>query len=560
MKRLVLILLVVAVLIGAGIYFFCCRGAAVSGAKFVPADTVLFLALPDMPRTDERWPKTALAQIGAEPTVADFLAQPIQKLTEGGGAEAKEILTKLDPKQMFFALTAVRRSAAPHVLLGFEYSGKSEDLDAAFSRLYAQAGKMGPGFAQTSADFKGDKVTALTTGSKPVLYTAAHGKWAFLSNDESSIQQALDRVSGRDNSPSLAGTDEYKKVLSHLAKEPDFLWYSMPTPIFKLLMEVSKDQPGSNPAAFKQLEKMKALGGTLVFEGGDQRELTFILYPEAPKLSPIDRGPMALTTPGTSFFLDSAMDTKTISTDEYFQSLPPAAQTFLTNAKIDLKQIPEILGTDAGFLMDWPVSAFIPNTLVAIEIKDRARAQALIQSTLTGFGLDATPSESNGAAIFHFPAAQLVEPSIAVTDKFVLGSLTAGELTRALTVKPGSPTLETAADFKPALSAYKKAGVAFGYVDSKALFERIYNMIRPMAILLGAGSPQLAQVVDVKKLPETGVISSHLSPILYTNDQTSDGILIESSGPITLSQAFAIVVIGGAAGFAAQSQMAGGMH
>jgi hypothetical protein len=125
-------------------------------------------------------------------------------------------------------------------------------------------------------------------------------------------------------------------------------------------------------------------------------------------------------------------------------------------------------------------------------------------------------------------------------------------MSRALSLQPGAPTLESSDAFKPALAAYKQDGQAFGYLDSKGLFERIYNLLRPIAIFAGGMSPDVSKLIDVQKLPETETISKHLSPVLYTNKQTADGILIESSGPITLSQAVVLIVGGAGASYASQ--------
>ena len=65
-------------------------------------------------------------------------------------------------------------------------------------------------------------------------------------------------------------------------------------------------------------------------------------------------------------------------------------------------------------------------------------------------------------------------------------------------------------------------------------------------------SPNVGKVVDVNKLPDTETISRHLNPILYTNRQVADGMLIESSGPITLSQAVMLIAGGVGASYAGQ--------
>lgn len=557
MKRVLLLVVVLAALIAAAWFFLMPRGTS-EGAQLVPADSVFYVTLPDVQRTINRWPKTALAQIAAEPAVADFLQKPIAQLATGGGLEAMDLLFRVKPGRLFLAVTAMRQNGA-QALLGFQFLGGRKDVDAAMERLYRELGKTTPNSATAASDYHGDTVTTFS-GATPLFFSASHGSWAFIANHEAVLRQALDRAAGRAGSPSLAATDDFKKVSGHLSRDPDFLWYGKLQPIADLLVELGKQQnAAANARQFDQLRKMKALGGTLLLDGANQKEISFVLYPDAPKLPSITRAGMALTTPETSIFFDSSIDTKTMATDEYFQALPPGAQTFLTNAKVDLKQIPEIFGSDLGLVFGWPAGAMIPSVLFALEIKDRPRVQAMVESLLAGFGLPAAPAASNGASVFALPAAQLqlIDPQVAVSDKFLFASLTSAELNRALTLPPGAPTLEGAGAFKPALAAYQATGQAFGYVDSKALFERVYNMVRPIAIFAGAMSPTAGQFVDVQKMPDTETISKHLAPILYTSAQTADGVVIESSGPLTLTQAAALV--GGGAAAAYLSQFASGL-
>jgi hypothetical protein len=53
--------------------------------------------------------------------------------------------------------------------------------------------------------------------------------------------------------------------------------------------------------------------------------------------------------------------------------------------------------------------------------------------------------------------------------------------------------------------------------------------------------------VDVSKIPSAATISKHLPPIVLSRSDTAGGVLVESSGPISMGQ----LVILGAAGFTA---------
>jgi len=553
MKRLLVLLVVLALLVGGACYFFF-KSGPVQAAQLLPADSVLFVAVPDVRTSLDRWPKTALAQIGAESAVADFLKKPLELAASKGGIEGLDLLLRVKPGRLFVAVTGVRETGAD-VMLGFEYFGARSELDGAMERLYHELDKTVPNAKRTTADYQGDTVTTFM-GAAPLLFSGAHGSWGFLSNSETALKQALDRAAGRDKSPSLAANEDFKAVAAHLPKDPDFAWFARFKPVVDLVLAIGEKQKtgGVNEKQIAQLKKMKAVGGTLRFEGADQKEATFILYPDAPKLPEIDRSPMALTTPETTFYYDATLDLKTVASDDYYASLPPEAQAFLAAAKIDLKQLPQIFGHDAGVIVSWPASAMIPSVLAVLEVKDRQRVTALVEGLLGKVGVATTASELHGARVVGFPAAkiQLIDPALAINEKFVYASLTGSELERALSAQPGAPTLETAASFKPALPAYKADGQAFGYLDCKGLFEGIYNRVRPIAIFAAAMSSDVGTYVDVNKLPETETISRHLSPIVYSNRQLSDGWLIESSGPVTLSQVFFAGAIGGSAAYVSQ--------
>jgi hypothetical protein len=552
MKR-VLLLLVVLVLLGGAAVIFLSRRGAVESAQLVPADTVLYVTLPDVKRTIDRWPKTALAQIGAEPAVAEFFAKPMGLLATHGGLEAADLLLRVKPGRLFLAVTKVSQSGGDAVL-GFEYFGGRQELDAAMDRLYRELGKKFPKAERKTADYHGDAVTTFGAGA-PLLASGSHGSWGFLANNQAALEAALDRAAGREHSAALAGDAAFKTVAAHLSKDPDFLWFARTAPLLDLMLEVGQRQHATvNEAQLAQARKLQAIGGSLLLDGANQKETSFLLYPDAPKFPELTHATMALTTPETTLFYEGVSDWKTTATDEYLHSLPKPAQDFLAKAGVDLKELPQVFGGEIGLVASWPAGAMIPTLLLATEVKDRARVEAMLGSIFENAGVQTSVSEQHGARVFGFPTVklQLVEPEVAVNDKFLLASLTAPELSRALAAKPGAATLEGAKAFKPALGAYKSGEQAFGYVDSKGLFERVYNTLRPIAIFAGAMSSDLSQFLDVQKLPETEAVSRHLSPIIYTNKQVADGWVIESSGPVTLSQAFVLGAAGAAAGYASQ--------
>lgn len=556
MKKVLLVLVLLALLVaGAFVYFLSNRGVT-DGAELVPAETVAYLAIPDLSRSGQRWKETAIAKIGAEPQVQAFLAGPQKMLGNGAVAEATGILENLKPERFFLAVTGVTESSAD-VVLGFQYAGGRSDFDAAMKRLDDQLVSMFPDGKKSSSTHDGTTIDAFTSDSF-TLFTAAEKNWGFLATSTAAMEGVLDRMNGRDSSESLASAEVFKSTLSHLAVDPDFMWFAKVGPLLDVLLKIGEEAGGVvDPDQLATARKIKALGGTLKFEGPDQKELTFIEMDGMPKLPELSEGMMDLTAADSTAFVESVLDLETISSPEYLASLPPPAQQFFESAGLTGGALKEVLGGEVGVVVKWSPGAYVPAVLLGLTIKDRAKVEAIVTKALVEAGMEMTVSDANGAKVMAFPpmGMQIVDPALAVTDTYFLASLTSSELGRALENKGG--TLKDSEAFKPALAAYEGDNQAFGFIDSKTIFESIYNQIRPVIILSASMSPDAAKVINPEKLPETAVMSQHLTPIIYTNRQIDNGWLIESHGPITFSQAG--LLIGAGVGVAVYGQMAAGL-
>ncbi len=174
-----------------------------------------------------------------------------------------------------------------------------------------------------------------------------------------------------------------------------------------LLQAGSQQQAAVDPKQLEQARKLQAAGGTLVFAGENQKEVSFLLYPDAPKLPELVHSTMALTTPDTMIFYEGGMDWKTIASDDYRNSLPQPMRQALTQAGVDLAQLPEIFGGEIGVIATWSSGAMIPSLLVAADVKDRARAETLLNSVFTSVGVQTSTNESHGARVFGFPTVKL---------------------------------------------------------------------------------------------------------------------------------------------------------
>ncbi len=90
--------------------------------------------------------------------------------------------------------------------------------------------------------------------------------------------------------------------------------------------------------------------------------------------------------------------------------------------------------------------------------------------------------------------------------------------------------------------------MSFAYVDTKAIFGRVYGLFRGVASM--GFVPHLSEYVDIAKLPTPETFSRHLSPMVASASVRDGGLLMESAGPVTTAGAVVATAIGvGAAAF-----------
>jgi hypothetical protein len=101
--------------------------------------------------------------------------------------------------------------------------------------------------------------------------------------------------------------------------------------------------------------------------------------------------------------------------------------------------------------------------------------------------------------------------------------------------------LGATAAYKKAVALVAEPTLSFTYVDAKTIFERIYGLFK------GAASmglvPSHSVYVDMAKLPAPETISRHLSPMVASGSVKDGGLLMESAGPVTMTQAALVTAI-----------------
>jgi Protein of unknown function (DUF3352) len=548
MKKILVILLAVLVL-GVGYAFWIMRTTAgpTDAATLLPAETVALASLPDLPRTASRWPKTILAKIGAEPEMKAFLERPIQYFTKDrGGDEAAGVLWKLKPGRIFAAVVSMDSNEAA-LLVGFQFWGGKSGHDLAVARLRDEISREGPAPEITRESYNGVEI-ASSKHEGLILYNASQGQWGFLSNNLAVLKDAIDRTAGRKKDGSLADSPRYKEVLAKLITDSDLLLFCQPQDALETLLEVGSSlgaQPV--PQQVEQLRKVEAIGATTKLDEANLRDRVFVLRRNPPDVGSLNHGPMKFTSPETAIYFAFASDFCQILSAMSNMVAPgvPSPQTMQGSRLPQL--IPQAFGPDCAISLSWAPQQLRPSGLIAVQIKDKAKAEESVRELLTLLP-DAQLTESEGMRYYNFPSLQTAffNPTIALDTDFLLMGVDPGELGQSLQASKAGETLEKSPAFASALSAFKSANEVFGFADSKLLFERGFPMLRQVIVFGAAVVPGASDVIDGSKLPETESIAKHLQPIVYSQTRIPEGYLVESSGPITMNQAALLGAVAGA--------------
>ncbi len=221
----------------------------------------------------------------------------------------------------------------------------------------------------------------------------------------------------------------------------------------------------------------------------------------------------------------------------------------LEQAGLGFDDFKTAFGPEAGTVTDWSADAMKPGLIITLDVRDRAKAQKFVETLAGGW----PKQEIGGAQYYSFPQSGdgliPVAPVLVLTDKTLLFGLDIESVKKAVqNTASASAKIDKGADFQTTSGLVSKPTGAFGYVDAKAFFERVYATAIPPLKMLALFNPKISENYgDLSKLPEAEVISKHLSPIVYSQSTDENGLLIESAGPVTFTD---VLFFGGAAGAA----------
>jgi hypothetical protein len=536
----------------------------------LPGDTVALLQISDLPRTRLRWKETALYKIAHEPEVAAFLEKPMAKIPHNAQTDGMlQKLRRIDTKEVFLAVTSLNEKV-PKLIGGFDYKGKREDAEVPVEELKE---RVKAGFPSGRADivkYGQVEIETFATGEITLGY-AFKGRWFFVSDDLELLKSTLDRLDGKvDGKGTLHENAVFKTAQAKMPRSADlFAFVQAQTFIERLLLLLSSSNQNIDAKQLEELKKIQAVAAATKLDGEKIRDTVFIIKPADAKATPMALNSLTFTSPqtllyyATAFQLGAAprLPDPALDTTGVLQVLDSLRLT-LEKQGLGFEDFKAAFGPELGAIIDWTAGAMQPKPLLVLDVKDAVRAQKFVESLTTGqTGFRAWARQDlDGAHFYSLPQENagilLFTPVLAITDKAVLFGLDLDSLRQTIErSKSSEARLDKSEIFSTAGNSVAKPSAAFGYIDSKALFENVYGIASNALKMMALFNPHMGDYADMSKLPSTEAVSKHLGSIVYSQSSDADGLLVESIGPVTFNQIIFGVAVG--AGATAVKQFTG---
>ena len=545
-------------------------GAATAATDYLPKETLLLLSVPDPNQTATDWKTTDLYKIWMEPQVQAFLAKPLSSLpADPRFNDALARLTKLDPKNLFIALTSLDdKNNQPHLVAGFQFKGDKGDVDALLAPAKDDLRQHAPGGKADLINYQGHPIETFDAGENNFFASVYLGDWYFVANDLTLLKSTVDRVEHHDapgsGDAALSKEADFQAVLAKMPSGYATLLFartqSFMSRIFALA--AASGQP-VDPTQRAEAEKMRAIGATTKIENGKMRDTIYVLVPGHRALpATLAMSALPLATMDTLFFstgiiqIPEKMDLPPDTTPAAGGAVGGLAMLRGLGAMLEahglkLADLRAAFGNEGAVQLDWPAGAAYPSLIASLDVRDHALADKFVDNFANTLNAEAAwqVSQADGL-VFHTmssPGVSFVSPTLTLSDRHFIFGLNLPDVKEAAKrEKANLPNFTQGDTYKASVASVEKPNAVFAYLDTRPFFERAYGALKPWAMIGSAFAfPHIGDYVDLSKLPDADVISKHLSPTVSSESIDDQGMLLESVGSFTLNQA--VVIVPGAA-------------
>ena len=537
MKRILLCLAFV-VFVGGVIWFAFSRmdHSAVPATRLAPANAVFFLECRDYGQTEKRFGEANLAKILGEPSVQRFLSfsennlpAPCRTVIQGLG--------KLCPASIFFSSYSLNRD---DWVCGFHCSA---DLRSWASQLgNPLAAVLTSRFKVLSESSPND--FALNQPSKGMLFGTRTGSWVLFSPKPVYLQDALRRTTAV--SSGLDTSELFQRCRAKVPEDADF--YAFATGEGLRFME-----QGLKPILPRT--DLSGLIFTAKLEGSNIHDTVFAYCSHPPPTDDLDRKGMFLTTDRTLLYFATSLDVgrlrgaiDALSTQSGIAETAKQYFEEVSRAGVDLDELGSVVKGAELVLNRSPSDESIGGAFL-VETRDAARAGDFLKMILQAeFPKRYQQEILDGVSVYAFRNQDGATLVLGMVDKDLIVTTNEAAFKDAVKAIRNEKVGLVALTAPSGAGPEQSTGDLRLYVDTPTLFARGYSMLRPVLVFGSALVPDLDRYLDPTMLPEAEEISSHLSPIVLTHREMSDGILDESTGSLTAYEV-SLLAVAGAVGF-----------
>lgn len=310
---------------------------------------------------------------------------------------------------------------------------------------------------------------------------------------------------------------------------------------------VPSDKPSKESSdRLAALRQIHSFCGATAFDGGRIHDTLFVGMPKIAESEKLSRASLPLATKDTFLYAASVLDLR----EERAPGWQSLGLGWLSGLKriidalsangITLDEWKTAFSSEAGVIGSWSPDAQWPSLVVAMAVKDSAKANQIVTTITNASAGDVrwVHREKDGAHYYSTGSGLplfSISPTIGLSDRMLVLGADSSSVEGAMKRSGGGPSeLAAARNFQNAERAVPTAQQAFAYIDPALLYTRFDAKLRPLLAMGAAFLPALADSVDVNKLPSADIITKHLSPTVMSQSYQGDGYVAESIGSVPI--------------------------
>jgi hypothetical protein len=303
----------------------------------------------------------------------------------------------------------------------------------------------------------------------------------------------------------------------------------------------------------KAQESDRAVIVATTIVGARLRDTVFTLTGTTVNGNPLDRRGLAMTSPSTIGYLATQVGFSEIwrwcgQLSEQSQ-LAETIRNYMGQVKsfgVEPRDLDDLV-SGAEMIVDREPKSDSLSGAISLRVSDPAKFQHLVDQVVT----EKFPESCTKIEVASIPAyLLLVNERVPIVfglvgHQFLITGSQSNFAELVHRLQSRALGLEADNQYKAIAKMVDEPNVLFAYLDAKSGFERFYEASTPMLAFWIVLMPTLNRYVDAMALPDTEVISKHLSPIVLSRHRVAKGVVDESVGPVTAYDAVALL-LGGA--------------